>query len=323
MSKTKKNNAPSPMPTFEIRRTDIEVMELRLWNWKPEVRFVFMSDVHLDSVWFDEQSFKEDVQRARDLGAFVIVAGDVFDAMQGKYDPRRTYDEILPELQGADYYDRLVDRAEELFAPIAENLILLGYGNHETAVREKAGTDLLQRLADRLRTKHGSRVEVGGYDGYVVASFMEDNRKRVLAKSTIYYHHGATGGAPVSFGAIEQHRQRDIMANIVLNGHNHRDLIKPDVMEFVTTRGTRIMQQRYFLRTPGYKAAWIGNKFGFEKVKRHGGRVVGGMLATVRYTAVPRVKANRMRIEVTDWSRPPARPYGARRAARMAEARLG
>jgi len=298
---------------FELKRTDIEVHELRLWDWQPQVHFVMMSDLHIDSIWFDRKSFEYDIRRARDMGAFVIVAGDIFDAMQGKYDPRRTYDEILPDLQGADYYDRLVDYAEELFAPVAERLILLGYGNHETAVREKAGTDLLQRLADRLRSKHKSPVEVGGYDGYLAVALMERDGKRVMSRRVVYYHHGATGGAPVSVGTIEAHRQRDIMAHIVLNGHNHRDYIKPDTMEMITTRGVRILEQRYFLRTPGYKAAWIGNRFGFEKVKRHGGRVVGAMLVTMRLDGGHQTKAKRVLIEPTDWSRPPNRPYGARK----------
>ena len=76
--------------------------------------------------------------------------GDFFCLMQGRGDPRRSKDDILPEHNNGRYLDSVVDTAVEWFAPYAEQLLVLGYGNHETSIIQYQETDILLRFATIL-----------------------------------------------------------------------------------------------------------------------------------------------------------------------------
>ncbi|NDG20109.1 MAG: hypothetical protein EB117_17860, partial [Betaproteobacteria bacterium] len=134
----------------------------------------------------------------------VIVNGDFFCLMQGKGDPRRSKEDIRPEHNNARYLDSIVNTAVEWFSPYAKNLLLLGYGNHETSIIHHQETDILQRFASTLNYATGSAVEVGGYGGTLDIRVMHDHLRGV--NFVVHYYHGAGGGGPVTKGVIQDQR---------------------------------------------------------------------------------------------------------------------
>ena len=88
--------------------------------------FLLSADRHHDNIHCNRQLEREHLEEAKRREAFIIDGGDLFCAMQGKYDPRKSMDDIRPEDVGADYLDRIVRHAAEDYAPYAKQFILIG-----------------------------------------------------------------------------------------------------------------------------------------------------------------------------------------------------
>ena len=59
--------------------------------------FLFISDVHYDAMKCDRSLLHRHLDEARELGAGVFIFGDLFDLMQGRFDPRGNYADLRPE----------------------------------------------------------------------------------------------------------------------------------------------------------------------------------------------------------------------------------
>jgi hypothetical protein len=114
----------------------------------------------------------------------ILLNGDTFCCMMGKYDPRRSKDGIRPEHNKANYLDAIVNDAIEWFSPYAHNIKVVGYGNHETAILKNLETDLIDRFVFGLNSKNDTKVEVGGYGGWIVYTFVEGGAKYRTELST-------------------------------------------------------------------------------------------------------------------------------------------
>ena len=93
--------------------------------------FLFMSDNHHDSIYCERELELEHLEEARRRNARIFIIGDLFDAMQGRFDPRRSMDELRPEYRRPDYYDFVVKDTTKFFAPYADLLTMVCPGNHE------------------------------------------------------------------------------------------------------------------------------------------------------------------------------------------------
>jgi len=67
-----------------------------------------------------------------------------FCVMQGKGDRRGSKNDIRPQHNKADYLQTVIDEAIEWFAPFKDNILLLGYGNHETGIIRYQERDILK-----------------------------------------------------------------------------------------------------------------------------------------------------------------------------------
>ena len=174
------------------------------------------SDVHHDNPKCDQKLEKKHLDQAKECNALIIDNGDLFCAMQGKYDKRSSKDAMRPEHSQGNYLDALVSTAADFYRPYAKQFVVLGKGNHETAIRSRHETDLTDRLAAELR-REGSEVLAGGYGGWVKFNFQWGKcDSRVL-----YHYHGTGGGGPVTRGTIQTNRIAVFTpdADIVLTGH--------------------------------------------------------------------------------------------------------
>jgi hypothetical protein len=215
------------------------------------------SDVHHDSILCNRDYQLQHLQEAKQRDALIIDAGDLFDAMQGRFDPRRNMDELRPEYRREDYFDFVSDDTAAYLEEYAENIILLCMGNHETKVLKNANTNLTDRLVYKLNTMNGTNIKVGGYGGWVRFMFnMSDGKSTGPRKSwRLKYFHGAGGEAPVTRGVIQTARQAVYLpdANVVLNGHNHHQYVIPIARERLSNKGKHYSDIQYHVRTPGYK----------------------------------------------------------------------
>lgn len=175
-----------------------------------------MADLHWDNPKCDRQMLSGHLDRAVADNMPIMLIGDTFCAMQGKYDKRACKSDVRPEHQHGNYLDRLVDTAVEFFTPYREHIVLIGEGNHETSILNKLETNLCARLAGGLRIDAH-----GGYGGYV--DVILRTTSIVRHRHLIKYVHGWGGGGVVTKGTIQANR-RQVMypqADCIITGHIH------------------------------------------------------------------------------------------------------
>jgi hypothetical protein len=208
--------------------------------------------------------------------------------MQGKYDNRRSYDQLRDEYKGKDYYDLITRDAVKWFKPYYRRLLYVGYGNHETAVVKNTNTDILQRWVYKIKEISDSPLSIGGYASWlrVVVGREQKGVKRTWAKGiNIKVAHNAGGGnAPVTRGLIQTNRQAVYLQNadIVLNGDNHEGYAVPIARETLLDCGKSVQSVVWYLRTPGYKRAYGKERFGFDTEKVAAPKPIGCCLVTIR-----------------------------------------
>jgi UDP-2,3-diacylglucosamine pyrophosphatase LpxH len=218
---------------------------------------LFRSDAHHDSILCNRDYQLQHLKEAKQRDALIFDWGDFFDAMQGRFDPRRNMDELRPEYRRAEYFDFVPEDSAKYLEDYAEHIALMCMGNHETAVLKNANINLTDRLVYQLNTMRGSKIKVGGYGGWVRFMFnMSDGKSTGPRKSwRVKYFHGSGGEAPVTRGVIQTARQAVYLpdANVVVNGHNHHQYVIPIARERLSNKGKHYSDIQYHVRTPGYK----------------------------------------------------------------------
>lgn len=239
---------------MQINQTAPNVLTIKIdgvsTGW--EQWLLLRSDAHHDSPDCDRGLEKQHLDLALERNALILDGGDLFDGMQGRFDPRRNMDDIRPEDASIDYYDKIVDHAAEFYAPYAANWLLLGKGNHEMAVTKYTNHCLTTALARQLR-EHGFTGAVGGYGGWVRITMKVHKTKR--QSLNLKYFHGAGGDAPVTRGTIQTARQGLYLpdADIIWNGHSHNSFALPIARDRLSDRGVSYKDVCWHVRSPGYK----------------------------------------------------------------------
>ncbi len=243
--------------------------------------FLLQSDNHHDHPTCNRQLELEHLEEARQRHAQVFIFGDLFDGMQGRFDPRRSYNELRPEYRRDDYYDFLVKDFTDFFRPFVNNLAMISDGNHELAVLKAANTNLTDRLVDRLRLA-GSHVVHGGYGGWVRFMFHRDGKP--FNGIRLKFFHGAGGEAPVTRGAIQTNRQAVYLpdADIVVNGHSHNSYHIPISRERLSGKGRQFFDIQHHIRTPGYKQSYGDGSAGWDVTRGGPPKPIGACWLNLR-----------------------------------------
>jgi len=220
--------------------------------------FLLSSDRHHDSRDCNRELEREHLDLAQERDAHVLDFGDIFDAMQGKYDPRRSYPEMRGEYlemmqDGRGYLDCIVDDATAFYKPYADRFLLLARGNHETAIQSHNDTDLINRLVGKLNSEAKTQINTGEYGGWVRFMFAINRTQRESVN--LKYFHGSGGGGPVTKGVIQSNRQAVYLpdAHIVVNGHIHESWQLALKRERLSERGVISQDVQYHVRTATYK----------------------------------------------------------------------
>ena len=186
---------------------------------RPPQGLALLSDLHIGGSHTDYTALEAELSDARQRGDRVLINGDLFDLILPGDKKRYRPSDIHPRLQGCnDLVNKAVDWAYELLSPVAEQLDLIGQGNHESACEQHHSTDPILLLVDRLNSdlaysRSPHRVAYGGYSGFVV----------YRPHLTLYYHHGWGKGASPSAGAGDLNRVLQTVegVDLVWLGHRH------------------------------------------------------------------------------------------------------
>lgn len=212
-----------------------------------EFPILLSSDEHFDSPFCNRTLMKSHLEDIKQQGGMVFKFGDLFDAMQGKHDPRRNPAELRPEYKVENYFDEVVTDCAKFHSPYSKNIVLMSPGNHEDDVLTNNGTDLISNTIYRLNSDTGSHIFEGCYGGYVRFMFDSGRHESKILK----YFHGARMGfsrGQVNFqGAIYPD------ADIVVNGHAHDAWYVPVAREHITQRANVERTIQHHVRTSTYK----------------------------------------------------------------------
>jgi len=266
-----------PELPFTVERSDVNAITVRMTvpNSKWTQWFLLRADAHHDNPACRQDLELAHLKEAKERGAGIIDAGDLFCAMQGKYDPRSDKSHLRPEHQVNNYLDALVTTAADFYQPYAKNFIVISPGNHETAILKRHETNLTERLAAVLTDRTGHNVMTGGYTSWV--RFMFTHNVSIRAKKILWYTHGYGGGGPVTEDMIQSNRQRVYIENadIMMSGHVHRSWVQEFVRLRLNDNGRVKRKSGYYIKLPTYKDGYGAGSAGHEAEKGHGPRPLG------------------------------------------------
>ena len=155
------------------------------------------SDAHHDNPHSDNLMEKRHLDECVERKGFVLDNGDAFCAMQGKGDPRASKDDIKEEHKGGNYLDKLVDTYAEFLKPYAESILVMGKGNHESAVYKHRETDLTQRLVNLLNGKTNANIKAGQIANWIgIRGRTIKGSRKSHGTLWLYMFHGAGGEDP-------------------------------------------------------------------------------------------------------------------------------
>lgn len=254
-------------PPFAVERTGPTVTTVRLSvaGTKWEQWFLLRSDAHHDNVHCRQDLELRHLREAAERDAGILDFGDLFCAMQGKWDKRADAEQLRPELRGKNYLDELVAYCADFYQPFAERWVLMSRGNHETSIERKHQTDLTERLVERLNDRTGSQILAGTYAGWVRFQFARGTKRQSVR---LRYTHGYGGGGPVTRDVIQSARQAVFLGNadIVCSGHTHDAWELPIAREWLLDSGRTEVREMQFVKCGGYKDEFSpGNGWAVEK----------------------------------------------------------
>lgn len=203
----------------EVSR-NVHTIEINFNKEYSQQKILLQSDVHWDNPHTNRKLLLKHLNQAKEFNAPIIDAGDWFCAMQGKYDPRSTKNDIRPEHNNSQYLDSLVETSAKFLEPYKHLLTVRGSGNHETSILKRHETNLTERLVERLKAS-GSIAKLGGYSGWVRFLLRYATTTSSAQNSLrLWYHHGWGGGGPVTRGTIQTNRiGAYVDSDITLTGH--------------------------------------------------------------------------------------------------------
>jgi len=240
-----------------------------------------MSDLHLGGAATNEKHIRRELEEARKNKERININGDVMDLIMPK-DLKRYRPEVLKAaLQGRDdLLDATVDYAVKFLEPYAPQIDVIGIGNHEQSVLTHHNLNLVKgQLIPRLNQQTGSKIQYGGWGGYIVYRIERYGVKGNVREFTIFYYHGAgRGSAEVTLGYIEFNRKRVFVhgADVIWLGHTH-DRTAAKVVALKPTESAKVIPFEVLLVRSGGYDNYLDSGYAMVKgmaPKPHGGQQV-------------------------------------------------
>lgn len=242
-------------------------------NRSYEQQFLLLSDVHFDSKKCNRSALARTMDEAVSRNAGIKIFGDWLDVMGAKYDPRSSKSDIRPEYQTSNYFEAVVDDSVAFLKPYADNLLFIGQGNHELAVRKRHEIDLLSILAYKLKAEANWKGMIGGYEGWI--QFRANRNDRGYTKIA-RFNHGTGGNAPVTRGVIQTNRRQvGVDADIFITGHIHTQWAMPIPKVVLNQNGIEELREVLHLQLGTFKESHT-DRNGWEAMKGFHAPNIGG-----------------------------------------------
>lgn len=227
-----------------------------------------MSDIHYDSLKCDRKLLKKHLDEAVEKDAGIVIAGDLFDVMGSEKDPRSKANEIRSEyiVQGMSYLDCVTQDMHQFLKPYIENIMVIGYGNHETAIKKHNETDPIETLRYLFKQQGVKHFYTGGYSGYINLRFTRYGGDNQAFK--VKYHHGGGGNAPRSKGTlrVDLRAAKWPDADIVVTGHDHNMWHMRKVREKLDRNNVPYEASQHHISLGSYKK--LGDGYGGWSVEK-------------------------------------------------------
>lgn len=265
---------------------NIHSVELDNESARDEWWFLLSGDRHHDNPHALHSLERKHLDEAVARNAGVLDVGDLFCAMSGRFDPRRSKHGVREEDALAnDYLDSIVRHAAEFYAPYSKHFVLIGRGNHETAILKACETDLTERLCERMSQISGHRVYSGGYGGWVRFITRRGNERHTL---TLKYFHGSGGAALMSFDTLKVRRSAAVTpdADVVVSGHVHKQWVMPLARErlVMDQKNPRIVSDiQWHIRTGTYKDEFEDGYAGFHVEQGRTPEIMGAVWMKLKF----------------------------------------
>lgn len=229
--------------------------------------FLLSADRHHDNPHNNWGLEERHLKQARKRGAGIIDCGDLFCAMQGRDDRRGSKGSIKRENCVDDYIDSIIDSAVRDYKPYADLFRVIGRGNHETAILKRLETDIASRFVKDLNREAGTKIQAGGYGGWVVFRFRKS--AKTIGTIRLKYFHGTGGGGRATKGvrAVTHRSAQWPDADIILGGHIHEQWLVETVRERLGTNGKPYLSPQTHVCTATYKEEY-GDGFDGWHVER-------------------------------------------------------
>lgn len=190
---------------------------------KDNAKIAMLSDLHWDNPKCNHDVLLRDLEYCKENNIPIMLNGDTFCLMQGKWDPRGNKSDIRPEHNKANYLDAVIRTAVEFFSPYAHLITVVGYGNHETSILKRHETDVIERFVTLMNYENHTKIHAGGYGGRLVIKI--PLRVHNLVTFMGKYFHGSGGGGIVTRGEINLTRALEMYEDIdfFVMGHIHEN----------------------------------------------------------------------------------------------------
>lgn len=214
-------------------------------------RLALFSDLHIGSAYTNYRRLRDDLQEAFEDNAYIFLNGDIFDAIATR-DVRSCPTGVHPRIsRRRDVIGAALDWAEELLAPYASRIHMVGVGNHEAVVERNGGVDVVMELHQRLGRDSLYHGHYGGFSGWIDVAMRGQPRRY-----SIYYHHGnGPGGTPrAAMDALLRKATWVREADIIWRGHVHHPIILPSASFGPKCK----LQTQWLVGTGSYLESMIG-----------------------------------------------------------------
>lgn len=235
-------------------------------------KFILFSDIHYDNPHCDRKAFYQVIRDNPD--AFILMNGDTFCAMQGKYDKRASKSDIRTEHLSGNYLDLLVETTANDFK--GHPILFIGKGNHETSIQQRHETNLTRRLVQKINGLNGNSLCMeGGYNGWIVLHFSKNGQN--IRTYKIWYHHGWGGGGPVTKGLIDFNRVSNYVqgADMIWLGHVHQLYDVTNPVERLNANYEPVKLNVEHLRTGTFKEEFFESNEGYHIEKGRPPKPIG------------------------------------------------
>ena len=251
------------------------------------------SDLHFGCDGQNISKLKSDFDKAVKQNAMIIIVGDwgEFIIPQDKKRYTSSRDILKNDNQLLD----TVELAYSFLKDYANNILMIGTGNHEATISKFHSFDPTQSLIFRLRREAGAKeLYHGQYSGFIRLSFgrgKDGNSNK--QKYDIFYTHGQGGGAtPNGSVTMLKAHMYNKQADFYTMGHSHAPVVIPsETMMHLNSAGNIKVKKRVGVLTGCYSGvnpdiydAMVSGyrpEYGEEKMRNLQGE--GGAMLTLTY----------------------------------------